>query len=70
MAVRTICKEVKPHGVGVLALHPGWVQTDMGGPNALISTTQSVTGLVKVILALDDKTNGAFIQHDGVHLPW
>lgn len=70
IAARTICKEVSPDGIGVLVLHPGWVQTDMGGPNALITTSQSVQGLIKVILSLSDKTNGAFIQHDGATLPW
>uniref|UniRef100_A0A1B6IQI4 Short-chain dehydrogenase n=1 Tax=Homalodisca liturata TaxID=320908 RepID=A0A1B6IQI4_9HEMI len=70
MSARTIQKEVAPAGVGVLVLHPGWVQTDMGGPNALVTPTQSVQGLIKVILSLSDKNNGAFIQHDGGELPW
>uniref|UniRef100_A0A1B6LM00 Short-chain dehydrogenase n=1 Tax=Graphocephala atropunctata TaxID=36148 RepID=A0A1B6LM00_9HEMI len=70
MAARTILKEVSPAGVGVLVLHPGWVQTDMGGPNALVTASDSVQGMVKVILSLSDSNNGAFIQHDGGELPW
>lgn len=70
MAARTICYEVAADGVGVLVLHPGWVKTDMGGPDALITTTESVQGLLKVILGLNDKTNGSFTQWDGANLPW
>jgi hypothetical protein len=51
-------------------LHPGWVKTDMGGPNALISTEQSVTGMLKVIAKLQPEDSGIFRNYEGTPLPW
>jgi len=70
MAARSITKEVSADGIGVLILHPGWVQTDMGGPTALVTPAQSVQGLIKVMLSLSESNNGSFIQHNGASLPW
>jgi uncharacterized protein YidB (DUF937 family) len=54
----------------VAALHPGWVQTDMGGPNALIDTATSVGGLVDVIDRLNAAGSGRFFNYDGQEIPW
>ena len=56
-----------------LALHPGWVRTEMGGPSAAIDVARSVTGMRAVIAAahaLRDDYNGHFIQYDGTRLDW
>ena len=42
-------QEAKERGLAVLSLHPGWVQTDMGGPNAKVSVEDSARGLADVI---------------------
>lgn len=70
MAARTITKEVKDDGIAVLMLHPGWVRTDMGGTEGLFEPKDSVAGLIKVVLDLDENTNGCFIKHTGELLPW
>jgi len=59
-----------PRHIKVVALHPGWVQTDMGGPNALISIEESVNGMATVISkkSLDD--TGKFFNFDGKEIPW
>jgi len=42
----------------------------MGGPNGLIDTQTSVTGLMQVIDGLDQTTNGRFFNYDGSEIPW
>jgi NAD(P)-dependent dehydrogenase (short-subunit alcohol dehydrogenase family) len=65
-----LAKELEPRGVICVALHPGWVQTDMGGPTATLTIEQSVPGMVKVIDGLKPSDNGRFLQYDGGELPW
>ena len=54
----------------MVVMHPGWVRTDMGGPDASISVEESVTGMRKVIDGLSIKDSGTFRNHDGKTLPW
>lgn len=56
-------------GVGVISLHPGWVQTDMGGPNALIDVPTSVNGMLDVLEA-ESEPRHAFLAYDGSEVPW
>ncbi len=65
-----LAKDLEPKGIICLALHPGWVQTDMGGPTATLTIEQSVPGMVKVIDGLKKSDNGRFLQYDGSELPW
>lgn len=62
-------EHAKARGVGVLSLHPGWVQTDMGGPNALIDVDTSVSGMLDVIAA-ESAPRHAFLAYDGAPVPW
>jgi NAD(P)-dependent dehydrogenase (short-subunit alcohol dehydrogenase family) len=55
--------------IGV-ALHPGWVQTDMGGAGAAIPVERSVADLRATVAALTPADNGRFLNHDGSPLPW
>lgn len=68
--VKSLSIDLRDRGISVIALHPGWVQTDMGGPNALISAEQSVSGLRKVMLGADLELSGHFINYDGTGIPW
>ena len=65
-----LAKDLESKGVICVALHPGWVQTDMGGPTATLTIDQSVPGMVKVIDGLKPSDNGRFLQYDGGELPW
>ncbi len=62
--------DLKPEGIIVAVMHPGWVQTDMGGPNADITTTQSAAGIIKVIEKLDINSTGQFFAWDGSEIQW
>lgn len=68
--VKSLSNDLSEEGFTVLALHPGWVQTDMGGPNALIDTTTSAQGLADVIAQADNTQNGQFLNYLGERLPW
>ncbi|KLI64892.1 SDR family NAD(P)-dependent oxidoreductase [Aurantiacibacter marinus] len=59
----------KDRGVGVISLHPGWVQTDMGGPDAPLDVDTSVTGMVDVLEA-EREPRHVFLNYDGSSVPW
>jgi NAD(P)-dependent dehydrogenase (short-subunit alcohol dehydrogenase family) len=65
-----LAKDLAPRGIICVALHPGWVQTDMGGSTATLTIDQSVPPMVKTIAALKASDNGRYLQYDGKELPW
>ena len=62
--------ELASDGFLCVVLHPGWVQTDMGGPNATYTPEESVSGLVEVIEGLGPEDNGRFYDLKGESIPW
>jgi NAD(P)-dependent dehydrogenase (short-subunit alcohol dehydrogenase family) len=60
----------KKDGLLCVALDPGWVKTEMGGPNAPLRPSESVTNMLRVIDNLTAKDNGAFLGHDGHRRPY
>ncbi|MEW6133174.1 MAG: SDR family NAD(P)-dependent oxidoreductase [Pseudomonadota bacterium] len=65
-AMKGLSAALKPRGVGVLLLHPGWVQTRMGGPGA----TDSVAGMRLPVEKFTPAGSGRFFRHDGSEIPW
>ena len=57
-------------GVSVLLIHPGWVETDMGGSNAPLQASESVTGILTQINEQTLATTGRFVDYAGNNLPW
>lgn len=53
-----------------VALHPGWVRTDMGGAGADLDVATSVTDMRRTLAALTPADNGGFFNHDGQPLAW
>ena len=70
MATVLLAHALRDRGIRVVALHPGWVQTDMGGDGAQITVEASATGLVRVIDALGAEDSGRFLDWEGHALPW
>ena len=70
MATVLLARALAPRGITVVALSPGWVQTDMGGAGAEISATQAAAGLLQVIEALTPAQSGRFLDWQGRELPW
>ena len=68
--IKSLSHDLGGDGIVSLALHPGWVRTDMGGPNGLIDAPQSVSGLRQVIGDAGPRDNGGFFSYDGSHIPW
>jgi len=69
-AMKSLAIDLKPQAIGVLTLHPGWVKTDMGGPNALIEKEESISGMRQVIARFTLGQSGDFIKYDGNVMPW
>ncbi|MRI32172.1 short-chain dehydrogenase [Endozoicomonas sp. OPT23] len=67
---KSLSHDLAGRSISVAVCHPGWVQTDMGGPNGLIDTVTSITGLRKVIENLDMGRSGQFFNYDGAVIPW
>ncbi|WP_062267290.1 SDR family oxidoreductase [Endozoicomonas arenosclerae] len=67
---KSMAIDLAGRGISVAICHPGWVQTDMGGPNALISTETSIKGLIDVIDQLKVENSGQFFNYDGSIIPW
>ncbi|AYO19184.1 SDR family oxidoreductase [Vibrio owensii] len=68
--VKSLSNDLTDEGFTVLALHPGWVRTEMGGPNAILSAPDSAKGLVNVIENATLSDSGRFLNYDGTEIPW
>ena len=62
--------DLKPLGITALILHPGWVRTDMGGPNGELSVKESAQSLRKTLDNCTIKDSGCFFDIDGSIIPW
>ena len=70
MFTRTIAAEFGSDGFICIVMNPGWVQTDMGGPNAPTTVEQSAAGIRSVIANLSAKDNGTFWTFEGEQQAW
>ena len=70
MAGRNLHMEFKKQKSIILLIHPGWVQTDMGGENADISAQVSAKGIINVLSDAKQDNSGTFIDYKGDNIPW
>ena len=70
MVTANLACDLAGRNITVMALHPGWVRTDMGGASAPLGVTESVTRMRRVIGSADSTRSGGFFDRNGEHLPW
>jgi NAD(P)-dependent dehydrogenase (short-subunit alcohol dehydrogenase family) len=68
--VKSLSIDLRSRGVIAVSLHPGWVQTDMGGPTATLTPPESVAGVRRVLDGLRPDDSGKFLSYDGSEIPW
>jgi NAD(P)-dependent dehydrogenase (short-subunit alcohol dehydrogenase family) len=70
MLTRTLALDLRSEGIIVVAMNPGWVQTDMGGSAADLTPAESVHGMLNVIERLIEADTGKFFTWEGQEHPW
>ena len=70
MATKSLANDLRPRGISVIALHPGWVRTRMGGSGAPLSPEDSVAAQQKILARADLQDSGSFFDITGEPLPW
>ncbi|XP_073172748.1 C-signal-like isoform X2 [Lepidochelys kempii] len=70
MITRCLAADLKVDGILCISLHPGWIQTDMGGDMAPLQIQEAIPGILSVLANLSEKDNGSFLDGQGGTLPW
>lgn len=69
-AWKSLALDLRGRPLTTAVLHPGWVQTDMGGASAPTTPEESIAGLRQVIAGLEPRQSGAFLDFQGKTIPW
>ncbi len=65
-----LAAQLEEREIAVMAFHPGWVRTDMGGERADISPEESASAIVETVAGMGMEQSGGFYRHDGTPHPW
>jgi NAD(P)-dependent dehydrogenase (short-subunit alcohol dehydrogenase family) len=68
--VKCLSIDLAERGIAAISLHPGWVRTDMGGPNAETGSDESAAGLKAILQSAGPECSGRFFNYDGSPIPW
>ena len=67
---KSLSIDLADRGVSAISLHPGWVQTDMGGADAETSVHDSAAGLKSILQSAGIEQSGQFLEYNGDPIPW
>jgi NAD(P)-dependent dehydrogenase (short-subunit alcohol dehydrogenase family) len=70
MLMRASAIDLQARGITCIVVNPGWVKTDMGGPNAKLSPEESIQAMRRLIAKLGPEDSGKFYNYDGREYPW
>ncbi|KAM9808111.1 C-signal [Neosynchiropus ocellatus] len=70
MLTRSLAIDLDPDNILCMVMHPGWVRTDMGGPQGELSPAESACSVLSVAAGLAEKDQGSFLSPSGDTLPW
>ena len=70
MVMRSLAIDLAPRGITCVVVNPGWVQTDMGGPNATLKPSESIRRMRRLIATLGPEQSGKFFNYTGREYPW
>jgi NAD(P)-dependent dehydrogenase (short-subunit alcohol dehydrogenase family) len=70
MVMRSLAIDLAPRGITCVVVNPGWVRTDMGGPNATLEPAESISRMRRLIATLELEQSGKFFNHTGREYPW
>ena len=70
MATKLLAEDLRGEGFCIVALHPGWVQTRMGGGAAPVPPEQSIRGMLRIIDGLTAEQSGRTFDFEGREIPW
>ena len=68
--MRGLSQDWSHDGFIVIVIHPGWVQTDMGGRGASLPARESVAAMRKIFARLRPSDNGKFLDYRGQEIAW
>jgi NAD(P)-dependent dehydrogenase (short-subunit alcohol dehydrogenase family) len=70
IVMRSLAIDLASRGITCVVVNPGWVRTNMGGPNATLTPDESVSALRRLIANLGPEQSGKFFNHTGREFPW
>jgi NAD(P)-dependent dehydrogenase (short-subunit alcohol dehydrogenase family) len=70
MLTKALAYDYRREGITVVAIHPGWVQTDMGGAGAPLSPEESARRIREIVDRLTPDDAARYLQVNGKDLPW
>lgn len=68
MITTLLANDLRKDGIHVVAIHPGWMKTDMGGHGAPGNVNTNVSNVINVLRAVDDEQHGKIINYKGKYV--